>query len=73
MVWDLSCVSYIIVTRNTADHRDASLGCKRCELTCEQVYRNRDASAARRGLKKLEKHWEDDGETLRRVQDGSLT
>lgn len=37
-----------------------------------QVYRNRDAGAARRGLKKLEKHWEDDGETLRRVQDGTL-
>jgi len=38
----------------------------------QQVYRNRDAGAARRGLKKLEKHWEDDGKTLRRVQDGTL-
>ncbi|KAK3706710.1 hypothetical protein LTR37_012554 [Vermiconidia calcicola] len=38
----------------------------------DSVYRNRDAAAARRGLKKLEKWWDEDDETLRRVQDGTL-
>lgn len=38
----------------------------------DSVYRNRDAAAARRGLKKLEKWWEDGDETLKQVQDGTL-
>ena len=38
----------------------------------DSVYRNRDAAAARRGLKKLEKWWEDGDETLQKVQDGTL-
>lgn len=38
----------------------------------DSVYRNRDAAAARRGLKKLEKWWDEDDETLQRVQDGTL-
>lgn len=38
----------------------------------DSVYRNRDANAARRGLKHLDKWWNDDDETLARVQDGTL-
>ena len=38
----------------------------------DSVYRNRDAAAARRGLKKLDKCWDEDDETLQRVQDGTL-
>lgn len=38
----------------------------------DSVYRNRDAGAARRGLKKLEKWWGVGDETLHRVQDGTL-
>ena len=38
----------------------------------DSVYRNRDAAAARRGSKKLEKWWEDGDETLSKVQDGTL-
>ena len=38
----------------------------------DSVYRNRDAAAARRGIKKLEKWWEDGDETLQHVQDGTL-
>ena len=38
----------------------------------DSVYRNRDAAAARRGLKKLEKWWDEDDETLQQVQDGTL-
>ena len=38
----------------------------------DSVYRNRDTAAARRGLKKLDKWWDEDDETLQRVQDGSL-
>jgi len=37
-----------------------------------QVYRNRDAGAARRGLKKLEKFWDEGNETLQCVQNGTL-
>ncbi|QIW97503.1 hypothetical protein AMS68_003021 [Peltaster fructicola] len=38
----------------------------------DSVYRNRDAGLARRGLKHLQKWWEDDDETLQRVQDGEI-
>ena len=38
----------------------------------DSVYRNRDAAAARRGLKRLDKWWDEDDETLQRVQDGTL-
>lgn len=38
----------------------------------DSVYRNRDAGAARRGLKKLDKWWDEGDETLRQVQDGTL-
>ena len=38
----------------------------------DSVYRNRDAAAARRGLKKLNKWWAEDDETLQCVQDGTL-
>lgn len=38
----------------------------------DSVYRNRGAAAARRGLKKLEKSWDEDDETLQKVQDGTL-
>ena len=38
----------------------------------DSVYRNRDAGAARRGLKKFDKWWDEDDETLQRVQDGTL-
>jgi Ran GTPase-activating protein (RanGAP) involved in mRNA processing and transport len=38
----------------------------------DSVYRNRDAAAARRGLKKLDKWWDEGDETLQRVQDGTL-
>ena len=38
----------------------------------DSVYRNRDAAAARRGLKKLDKWWDEDDQTLQRVQDGTL-
>ena len=38
----------------------------------DSVYRNRDAAAARRGLKKLDKWWDEDDETLQKVQDGTL-
>lgn len=39
----------------------------------DSIYRNQAASDARRGLKRLEKWWEDGDETLQRVADGSLT
>ncbi|KAK3073705.1 hypothetical protein LTR53_004463 [Teratosphaeriaceae sp. CCFEE 6253] len=38
----------------------------------DSVYRNRDAGAARRGLKTLEKWWKDGDETLRQAQVGTL-
>lgn len=38
----------------------------------DSVYRNRDAAAARLGLKKLDKWWDADDETLERVRDGTL-
>lgn len=38
----------------------------------DSVYRNRDARAARLGLKRLEKWWSVDDDTLKRVQDGTL-
>lgn len=38
----------------------------------DSVYRNRDAGAARRGLKRLEKWWVDGDETLTKVAEGSL-
>lgn len=36
----------------------------------DSVYRNRDAGAARRGLKRLDKWWKADDVTLQQVQDG---
>ena len=36
----------------------------------DSVYRNRDAGAARRGLKRLDKWWKEDNVTLQQVQDG---
>ncbi|KAK5163719.1 uncharacterized protein LTR77_010392 [Saxophila tyrrhenica] len=38
----------------------------------DSVYRNRDAGAARRGEKRLEKWWGEGDETLRMVQEGTL-
>ena len=38
----------------------------------DSVYRIRDAAAARRGLKKLDKWWKEDDETLLQVQTGAL-
>lgn len=38
----------------------------------DSVYRNRDAGAARRGLKRLEKWWDEDDTTLEQVQLGTL-
>jgi hypothetical protein len=38
----------------------------------DSVYRNRDAGAARRGLKKLDKWWGEGDETLSKVADGTL-
>lgn len=37
----------------------------------DSVYRNRDAGAARRGLKKLVKRWDEDDETLQHVRHGA--
>lgn len=39
----------------------------------DSVYRNRQASDARRGLGRLEKWWQDGDATLQKVADGSLT
>ena len=38
----------------------------------DSVYRNRDAGAARRGLKRLDKWWKEDDVTLEQVKDGTL-
>ncbi|KAF1993264.1 RNI-like protein [Amniculicola lignicola CBS 123094] len=38
----------------------------------DSVYRNRDAGLARRGLKKLDKWWDDDDETLKEVMKGAV-
>lgn len=38
----------------------------------DSVYRNRDAAAARRGIKRLEKWWKEGDETLAKIADGSL-
>ncbi|KAK4549895.1 hypothetical protein LTR36_005196 [Oleoguttula mirabilis] len=38
----------------------------------DSVYRNRDAGLARRGLKKLDKWWDEGDDTLRQVQDGTF-
>lgn len=38
----------------------------------DSVYRNRDAGMARRGLKKLEKWWNEDDETLKEVMKGAV-
>lgn len=38
----------------------------------DSVYRNRDANAAKRGVKKLDKWWDEGDETLAKVYDGTL-
>jgi NLR family CARD domain-containing protein 3 len=38
----------------------------------DSVYRNRDAGAARRGLKRLNKWWAEGDATLKQVQDGTF-
>lgn len=38
----------------------------------DSVYRNRDAGLARRGLKKLDKWWDEDDETLNEVMKGAV-
>ena len=38
----------------------------------DSVYRNRDAGLARRGLKKLDKWWNEDDETLKEVMNSAV-
>ncbi|KAK5127533.1 hypothetical protein LTR85_006872 [Meristemomyces frigidus] len=57
--------------RFNAEHKRFLVSPKDVRLI-DSVYRNRDAGLARRGLKKLDKWWEEGDETLRQVQDGTF-
>ena len=57
--------------RFMAEHKRFLLSSKDVRLI-DSVYRNRDAGAARRGLKKLQKWWVEGDETLRQVQGGTF-
>lgn len=49
------------------DHKRWLVSDKTDVRKIDSVYRNRDAGEARRGLKKLEKWWDEDDETLKEV------
>jgi hypothetical protein len=50
-----------------AEHKRSLVNDKESIRKIDSVYRNRDAGLARRGLKKLDKWWNEDDETLEKV------
>lgn len=54
------------VTKFEADEKRWLISPKDVRLI-DSAYRNRDAGLARRGLLRLKKQWEDDGETVKNV------
>lgn len=56
----------------SADHKRWLVNDKTDVRKIDSVYRNRDAGLARRGLKKLDKWWDEGDETLSMVAKGAV-